>query len=92
MTEILNLFNHELCCEFHHILITSEIDLDSDTTPLCGAVWEVYMAILTTEYTDVKNIKHKVEHSTVSAKEGENRERIMEELFSVLTKTKRHIA
>lgn len=50
------------------------------------------MAILATEYTDVKNIKHKVEHSTASAKEGENRERIMEELFSVLTKTKRHIA
>lgn len=35
---ILNLFNHELCCEFNHILITGEIDLDSNTTPLCGAV------------------------------------------------------
>lgn len=50
------------------------------------------MAILATEYTDVNSIKHKVEHSIASAKEVENRERIMEELLSVLTKTKRHIA
>ena len=35
---ILNLLNHELCCDFTHIIITSEIDLDSNTMPLCGAL------------------------------------------------------
>ena len=37
-TGILNLLNHELCCNFTHIIVTSGIDIDSDTTPLCGAV------------------------------------------------------
>lgn len=35
---ILNLLNHEICCDFTHIIVTSGIDLDSNTTPLCGAV------------------------------------------------------
>ena len=35
---ILNLFNHELCCDFTHIIVTSGIDLDSNTTPICGAL------------------------------------------------------
>lgn len=35
---ILNLLNHELYCDFTHILITDGIDLDSNTTPLCGAL------------------------------------------------------
>lgn len=35
---ILDLINHEICCDFTHIIITSGIDLDSDTTPLCGAL------------------------------------------------------
>lgn len=35
---ILNLINHEICCNFTHIIVTSGIDIDSDTTPLCGAV------------------------------------------------------
>lgn len=35
---ILNLINREICCNFSHILITSGIDIDSNTTPLCGAV------------------------------------------------------
>ena len=35
---ILNLLNHEICCNFNHILITGGIDLDSNTTPLCGAL------------------------------------------------------
>ena len=35
---ILDLVNHELCCNFTHIIVTSGIDIDSDTTPLCGSV------------------------------------------------------
>ena len=35
---ILNLLNNELCCDFTHIIITDGIDLDSNTTPLCGAL------------------------------------------------------
>jgi len=35
---ILNLLNHELCCEFNHILIAEDIDVDSNTIPLCGAL------------------------------------------------------
>jgi hypothetical protein len=35
---ILNLLNHEICCEFTHIIVTGGIDIDSNTTPLCGAV------------------------------------------------------
>lgn len=35
---ILNLLNHEICCDFTHILVTDGIDLDSNTTPLCGAI------------------------------------------------------
>lgn len=37
---ILNLFNNEICCGFTHIIVTNSIgiNLDSDLTPLCGAV------------------------------------------------------
>ena len=35
---ILSLVNQELCCDFTHILVTEGIDLDSNTTPLCGAI------------------------------------------------------
>lgn len=35
---ILSLLNHELCCDFTHIIVTSGIDLYSNTTPLCGAL------------------------------------------------------
>jgi len=37
---MLNLFNHELCCDFSHIIIVTDgsIDLDANMTPLCGAV------------------------------------------------------
>lgn len=36
--DILNLLNNEICCDFTHMIVTSEIDLDSNWTPLCGAV------------------------------------------------------
>ena len=35
---ILNLLNHEICCDFTHIIVTDGIDVDANTTPLCGAV------------------------------------------------------
>ena len=35
---ILNLLNCELCCNFTHIIVTDEIDIDSNQTPLCGAL------------------------------------------------------
>ena len=35
---ILTLLNYEICCDFTHILVTDGIDLDSNHTPLCGAV------------------------------------------------------
>lgn len=35
---ILDLLNHEVCCDFTHIVITNEIDLESNMTPLCGAL------------------------------------------------------
>lgn len=44
------------------------------------------MADLTKEYTDVKDIKHKVEHFTVPADDRNNTEQIMEELLHALTR------
>lgn len=35
---IIDLLNQELCCDFTHILVTEEIDPESNTTPLCGAL------------------------------------------------------
>lgn len=35
---ILTLLNHEICCDFTHMLVAEGFDLDSNTTPLCGAI------------------------------------------------------
>lgn len=35
---ILDLLNHEICCDFTHMIVTEGIDIDSDMTPLCGAL------------------------------------------------------
>ena len=35
---ILNLLNHEICCDFTHIIVTDGIDFDSNTLPICGAL------------------------------------------------------
>ncbi len=35
---ILNLINREICCEFTHMLIAEDIDVDANTTPLCGSI------------------------------------------------------
>ena len=47
------------------------------------------MENLKKEYTDTKNVKHKVEHSVATASDGEeagSRERITEELVNALTR------
>ena len=49
------------------------------------------MANLKTEYIDVKDKKHQVEHLIVSDDEKDNRERIVEELLHALTKTGKRI-
>ena len=36
--DILNLLNHEICCDFTHMIVTDGIDLDSNTAPLCDAI------------------------------------------------------
>lgn len=42
---------------------------------------------LRTEYTDVRDVKHSVEHFTVSTDDKNSRERIVEELLNALTRT-----
>jgi len=44
------------------------------------------MEKLKKEYTDIRNVKHKVEHMTVSDQEGGSRERIAQELLQALTR------
>lgn len=44
------------------------------------------MVNLKTEYTDVKDVKHNVEHCTVPADDKNSKERIMEELLIALTR------
>ena len=36
---IIELINSELCCDFNHILVTDNIDVDNNTTPVCGSVF-----------------------------------------------------
>lgn len=48
------------------------------------------MAKLKKEYTDIRDMRHKVEHLMVPSEEN-NREQIIQELFNVLTKTDRRI-
>lgn len=38
---ILDLLNHEICCDLTHMLVTEGLDLDASTAPLCGAIQEV---------------------------------------------------
>lgn len=47
---------------------------------------------LTTEYTDIKDVKHNVEHLTVPADDKNNREQIVEELLNALTKPGKRIS
>lgn len=36
--DIIDLLNRELCCDFTHMLLTEEIDPETNTTPLCGVL------------------------------------------------------
>lgn len=47
------------------------------------------MAKLQEEYTDVKKIRHHVEHLTLQTEDKGQRERIVEELMHMLTKAGR---
>lgn len=49
------------------------------------------MANLKSEYLDIKDIKHKVEHLIMSSDDKNSKERIIEELFSALARSSRHI-
>jgi len=35
---ILDLLNHEICCDFTHMMVADDLDPDSDYTPLCGSI------------------------------------------------------
>ena len=50
------------------------------------------MTNLKTEYIDIKDVKHKVEHVVVSDEDDKSRERIAEEVFHALTKPGKRIA
>lgn len=43
------------------------------------------MLNLVNEYTDTKNVKHTVQHTTLPENDNYNRERIIEELMFALT-------
>lgn len=49
------------------------------------------MADLKTEYTDIKDRKHRVEHFTVHEEDPADRERLKEELFLALTRAEKRI-
>ena len=48
------------------------------------------MANLTKEYTDIKNVKHNVEHFILSSHKETGKEKIVEELLHVLTGSRKH--
>jgi hypothetical protein len=50
-----------------------------------------HMTNLKTEYTDVKENKHKVEHHVVSEKDGNSKEQVIEELLHALTRPGKRI-
>ncbi len=47
------------------------------------------MAELEKEYTDMKNVSHKVEHIAAEKKDQYDRERVIGELLDVLSKSER---
>lgn len=49
------------------------------------------MANLTKEYTDIKDIKHNVEHLILSPDAKDSKEQLIEELFHVLTGPRKHL-
>lgn len=49
------------------------------------------MAKLKTEYTDIRDVKHRVEHLTVAEDGKKSREQLLDELFTALTKQNKRI-
>lgn len=49
------------------------------------------MTKLKTEYTDTRDVTHRVEHLTVTENSGRNREQILDELFTALTRKEKQI-
>jgi hypothetical protein len=41
---------------------------------------------MSAEYTDIKNVKHKVEHVIASGKDSDSREQLVEQVFNALTR------
>ena len=85
---IIELINSELCCDFSHILISGDTDIDIDNnTALRIYIREVIAMIkLKSEYTDIKNVTHTVQHTVLHKKDTALRERILEDLLIALTK------
>lgn len=50
------------------------------------------MSKLITEYTDMKGVKHKVEHITVAEENHKNREQLLDELVNALDKKDKRIS
>jgi len=50
------------------------------------------MTNLKNEYIDAKDVKHKVEHIIMPTYDKNSKERVIEELFSVLTRPDKHIS
>ena len=82
--------NNEICCNFTHMIITDGIDLENNT--LWSNIGGVSMANLKEEYTDIKNIKHHVEHIILSTNDKNRKEQMIEELYYTLTKSNKHIS
>ena len=49
------------------------------------------MANLKTEYTDIKDVKHHVEHIIVAEGDNKDREQLLEELFAAMTSKNKRI-
>lgn len=49
------------------------------------------MTNLMKEYTDIKNVKHKVEHLVLPADDTDSKEQILKELFHALTRSHKHM-
>ena len=48
------------------------------------------MATLTKEYTDIKDIRHNVEHLVMPDDDKRHRDQLLDELFHALIKPKEH--
>lgn len=57
-----------------------------------GTIGGIAMMNLMTEYTDIKDVKHNVQHLTVPTDDKNNREQIVEELLNALTKPGKRIS